>query len=234
MALLALIDSDYMLSASTWGRDQWGACAWIKDQIASVVEAVGATDYFLAVGGPGNFREALRPEYKNSKSRAASRAKRPEWYHDVKAFLLRQPHAVEAVGCEADDLVRMWSVQAAEAGDEHIIVSPDKDLDCIPGMHFNPKHDQWFGYHVSEDEADAFYWQQMLSGDSVDNIPGLPGIGPVKAAGMLAKATTPLQRKQLVIAAYYREYRQNWRHYLLANGRLIHMWRRNEDYFRLV
>ena len=46
---------------------------------------------------------------------------------------------------------------------------------------------QWV---VSKDYSERFFYKQVLIGDSTDNIPGCPGIGPVKAAKIVDKYST--------------------------------------------
>lgn len=231
--MINFIDGDPFLSASAWGRTEAQAMNHIKFLIASTVENTFCQDYLIAVGDTedSNFRSKLHLDYKKSKSREASKKKRPIWFPNLKAFLLEQKNVVKAVGVEADDLIRMWSCQAEASGDPFLVSSIDKDLDCIPGKHYSPKTQEF--YDVTEDDADFFYWQQVLQGDSVDNIPGLPGIGPVKAKQFLYGTTSTEERKQIVIKAYQDTYGDEWWEYLNVNGRLIHMWRHVDDFFHI-
>ena len=86
---------------------------------------------------------------------------------------------------------------------------------------------------INEDWADNFYWKQILMGDSVDNIPGIEGIGPKKADKILEGKKDKEERKQAVIEAYKVAYNDEWYSYLLANGRLIHIWRYYDDHFKI-
>lgn len=231
--MLALIDGDSFLSAAAWGRSPGDAKAHVLLQIKWVVEATFAEDYLIAVGDPRypNYRSVLYNEYKKSASRIASKVKRPEWFDELRELLTQQPNVVPASCCEADDLIRMWASEASASGDPFVVASIDKDLDCIAGKHYNPRTQEL--YDVAEDTADFFYWQQLLQGDSVDNIPGLPGIGPVKAKKILNSITKEQTRKELVIQTYKDYYGDEWKDFLTVNGRLIHMWRHEHDYFTI-
>ena len=76
---------------------------------------------------------------------------------------------------EADDLIGMMVSSGRAIG-----VTVDKDLRQVPGWHWNPDKEE-SPVLVEEDEADAFFYQQWMSGDSTDNIWGLWRVGPKKA-----------------------------------------------------
>jgi DNA polymerase-1 len=100
-------------------------------------------------------------------------------------------HCVELSGYEADDLIATYACKARAAGGEAVIVSSDKDLMQLIGdgvVMYDPMKDKRL-----EEEAvfekfgvtpDKVVDVQALIGDSVDNVPGAPGIG-VKTASAL-------------------------------------------------
>ena len=65
-----------------------------------------------------------------------------------------------------------------------IICSVDKDLHQIAGLHYNWVKEEY--REVSEHEALKYFYTQLLTGDSADNIKGVWKCGPVKAAAILA------------------------------------------------
>lgn len=71
---------------------------------------------------------------------------------------------------EGDDVVGML----AQEGD--VMVSEDKDLRTVPGLHFNPAKDTEV-VEVSQEEADRFFYAQALAGDMTDGYPGCPQVG---------------------------------------------------------
>ncbi len=108
----------------------------------------------------------------------------------VRAFGLKP---IEQRGYEADDLIATYAKQAVAAGATAIIVSGDKDLMQVisPGIVMYdpmPGNERYIG----PDEVKAKFGVppekvvdvQALSGDSTDNVPGVPGIG-IKTAGQL-------------------------------------------------
>src|SRR5262245_23135917 len=108
---------------------------------------------------------------------------------------------LEATDCEADDLIATIVRRAREAGMRVVIVSSDKDLMQLvdanvvlgdtmkPSGHGSSARD--FVYGTAEvTEKFGVPPAQLgdvlaLMGDSVDNIPGIPGVGPKTAAALI-------------------------------------------------
>ncbi|MDB5573215.1 MAG: polymerase [Tardiphaga sp.] len=115
----------------------------------------------------------------------------------VRAFDLP---CIEQIGFEADDLIATYVKQACERGATATIVSSDKDLmqlvtDCV--TMYDTMKDKRIGvaevigkFGVPPDKVVEV---QALIGDSVDNVPGVPGIGP-KAASTLIGELGSLER----------------------------------------
>jgi DNA polymerase-1 len=158
------------------------------------------------------FRNEIYPEYK---------AQRPEPPEDlVPQFgLIREAtrafsvHCIEQEGFEADDLIATYAREAAEQGARVTIVSGDKDLMQLigpkVGMIDTMKNKTFGEAEVFEKFGvgpDKVIEVQSLAGDSVDNVPGVPGIGLKTAAllinefgdleSLLAKADTIKQNKR--------------------------------------
>jgi DNA polymerase I len=107
---------------------------------------------------------------------------------------------VPAISCarwEADDVIATLARQAVEQGFDVTIVSSDKDLRQLLGPHvtlYNVRKDAVFDeaalladWGVRPGQVVDF---QSLVGDSVDNVPGVPLIGPKKASALLEKFGT--------------------------------------------
>ncbi|MEM5583246.1 DNA polymerase I [Roseibium sp. AS2] len=136
------------------------------------------------------FRNEIYPEYK---------AHRPDPPEDlVPQFgLIREAtrafsvHCIEQAGFEADDLIATYARDAAAQGARVTIVSGDKDLMQLIGPKvgmIDTMKNKIFGeaevfekFGVGPDKVIEV---QSLAGDSVDNVPGVPGIG-LKTAALL-------------------------------------------------
>ncbi|MBG1232902.1 DNA polymerase I [Aestuariivirga litoralis] len=130
-----------------------------------------------------SFRNDFYPEYKAHRPDPPAEM-RPQFgliRHATRAFNLP---SIEMDGYEADDLIATYAKQAAAAGATVRIISSDKDLMQLigPGIElYDPGKDKVIGeaevlekFGVTPDKVIDV---QSLAGDSVDNVPGVPGIG---------------------------------------------------------
>ncbi|PWJ84182.1 DNA polymerase I [Pseudaminobacter salicylatoxidans] len=99
---------------------------------------------------------------------------------------------LEMEGFEADDLIATYARLACEAGGDTTIVSSDKDLMQLVGPSvtmYDPMKDRQIGIPEVIEKwgvpPEKMIDLQALTGDSVDNVPGVPGIGPKTAAQLL-------------------------------------------------
>ena len=99
--------------------------------------------------------------------------------------------SLELPGYEADDLIAAYSCAVRDAGGEVVIVSSDKDLMQLVGERVS-MYDPMKAVRIGPAEVaekfgvlpDKVVDVQSLCGDSVDNVPGAPGIG-IKTASAL-------------------------------------------------
>jgi DNA polymerase-1 len=102
--------------------------------------------------------------------------------------------AIELADWEADDLIASYARAVVEAGGSAVIVSSDKDLMQLirPGVVMqDPIKTRTIGpAEVMEKfgvPPELLIEAQALMGDSVDNVPGVPGIGPKTAAQLIGE-----------------------------------------------
>jgi DNA polymerase-1 len=141
--------------------------------------------------GRKSFRNELYAEYK---------AHRPEPPDDLKPqfALVREATrafnvpAIELPGYEADDLIASYAKCARDAGAKVTIISSDKDLMQLigPGIEmFDPLKNRPIGDAEVREKfgvgPEKVVEVLALIGDTSDNVPGVPGIGPKTAAELL-------------------------------------------------
>ncbi|MER8848277.1 DNA polymerase I [Mesorhizobium australicum] len=137
------------------------------------------------------FRNDLYPEYKANRS-APPEDLIPQFGLIRQATRAFNLPCVEMEGFEADDLIATYCRLACEAGGDTTIISSDKDLMQLVGETvgmYDPMKDRQIGIPEVVEKwgvpPEKMIDLQALTGDSVDNVPGVPGIGPKTAAQLL-------------------------------------------------
>lgn len=137
------------------------------------------------------FRNDLYAEYKANRSEPPEDL-RPQFGLIREATRAFNLPCIELDGYEADDLIATYAAQAEAAGGEVTIISSDKDLMQLVTENVS-MYDSMKDRQIGVDEViekfgvkpDKMIDLQALTGDSTDNIPGVPGIGPKTAAQLL-------------------------------------------------
>lgn len=138
-----------------------------------------------------NYRNEIFPDYKGT------RAEIPEELIPQFPIIREATNALnlnylEMEGYEADDLIATYARQATEKGMEVVVVSADKDLMQLirDGVeYYDPMKDKFYGPEDVKEKFGVYPERvvdvQALAGDSIDNVPGVPGIGLKTAAQLI-------------------------------------------------
>ena len=183
----------------------------------------------MAVDGPAKklHRRAEYPEYK------ITRKPTPEDFHPQAERIIQIVEAMgipvlEAEGFEADDIMATIVQKLASAKMKVVLVSRDKDLDQLVGKNvvlYDPMKDELIDAAAIEESKgyppEKAIEVQTLTGDSTDNIPGVPGVGPKTAAKLIAKYGTADQ-----VLKHADEQTPKLKENLLAAGRTIELSRK--------
>ncbi len=190
-----------------------------------------------------NFREALATGkvYKGTRKQD-----KPFHFYNLTAYILRLDNVKIAVGHEADDTI---GIEQYRSDGKTIICTRDKDLRQIPGKHygwecgkqpeFGPiEYDSLGKIELIRSKSGVkitgggfkFFCSQVLTGDVVDNIGGLKGVGPVKAYSILENCTTERECFDSVRRAFEEVDSERWKELLAEQCALIWIVRElNED-----
>jgi len=168
-----------------------GFCNMLDKLVREEKDKKGITNLLVVFDASGKtFRNDIYPEYKANRSEAPEDLI-PQFPVIRKATSAFNIPFVELIGYEADDLIASYTKEAQKQNMKVTIVSSDKDLmqlvsdnvsmlDTMKGKVFKREDVlEKFGVYP-EKVIDV----QSLAGDSVDNIPGIPGIG-IKTAALL-------------------------------------------------
>ncbi len=156
--------------------------------------SVGVTPTHFAVifdYSSKTFRKEIFPEYKANRS-APPEELIPQFGLIREATRAFNLPCIETDGFEADDIIATYARQAEAAGADVTIISSDKDLMQLvtPAVHmYDSMKDKQIGIPDVIEKwgvpPEKMIDLQAMTGDSVDNVPGIPGIGPKTAAQLL-------------------------------------------------
>ena len=174
--------------------DPTGAVLGVLNMLNKLLKDEGPELIAVVMDAPGRtFRDDLFEEYK---------AHRPPMPDDLRSQIAPLVEAIPALGLpllriegvEADDVIGTLAERAAAAGLEVVISTGDKDMaqlvndriTCVNTM-FDTKLDR-AGVKAKFDVLPEQIVDYLaLVGDSADNIPGVPKVGPKTAAKWLAE-----------------------------------------------
>lgn len=219
-----IIDADSLLYQSSKETLE-ESISIIDEKIESILAQTKAQQYALFISIAPYFRHDISPDYKSK--RVSSQLL---WLKTLKSYLIENYNAKYIKGIEADDICSIILNDSSSFlldRDYITMCSPDKDLvKANYGRHLDYKYiikdnilikGTWV--ETSEDEAIRFFWTQMLTGDTVDGILGLRGVGKVGANKLIADIPTEMLPETIFkayisalgesigISEYYKNYR---------------------------
>jgi 5'-3' exonuclease len=180
-------------------------------------------DQKLYLSGSTNFREQLATikDYKANRTKP-----RPRDYNAIREYMIAEWGAIVTEGQEADDAIGIEQFKHKDKST--CIVSIDKDLLQIPGWHFN-----WLknsATYIDIHNANINLFRQMLEGDTSDNIPGIDGIGKVKAQKLIDECRGDLVLLRDKVKSLYRDqYGSSWEEAYYEVGGLLYIRRRENE-----
>lgn len=174
---------------------------------------------------------------------------KPFHFYNILAYMLAVYDTRIAIGgLEADDLICQTQYNSKDT----IICSRDKDLRICPGWHYSwecgkqasigPVETDQLGWLTFKELAEvdkktgeikyrkeifgygkAFFYAQMLVGDSADNIPGLKSYGHAKALELLSECQTEQDYFTIVKDHYKEVMGEQSKEYFLEQANLLWM-----------
>lgn len=146
----------------------------LEAKIERSIARAQCTVFHVYIGGSGpTFRDHLARIRKYKGQRFGLP---PTYLPDLRNYLNKQWGAVVSSGEEADDMLSYTARELAASGvNTPVVIGNDKDLDQIPGEHYDWVSDKL--YIVSDAEARIRMWVQVLHGDVADNIAGCWKVG---------------------------------------------------------
>lgn len=198
---VAHIDADFLAYMTSYERkdeqvdfkDMQGKC---QNMVENFRRKAGASSVHLHLT-PGTSDKGDRYNIAIQKEYQANRdgKEKPRYLHLMREWMNNHYAATMHQKCEADDGMSSSQYEAIAKGERElsIIISKDKDLNMVPGLHLDwDSHDfidtdTDFGQIYLDESTSTkkvkgyghkFFWAQMLIGDTADNIQGLPMVYP--------------------------------------------------------
>lgn len=217
----AIIDGDIVTFRAAFSAEEeiedWVCKARTDDVVNGILQSTGADEHEVWLSGPNNFRYGVYPEYKANRLKQP----RPKWEQVVKQYLVDVWGAKYSDGCEADDMMGISQCSQKNT----IICTIDKDLNMIPGLHYNFVRGEQ--YHVTEEEGMKYFFYQLIVGDPTDNIKGVVGAGKKKAQHVLERNDSLEDIFQEIKDMYSCDEE------LEMNAACLWIWRKENDQWRL-
>lgn len=225
---------------------RWRGYKGIKDWVEKHTSLPWVKDFRLVIGGKGNFRDQVGVTWPYK----GNRGEKPILTQDMKDYMIKRwpDKIIQENGIEADDVLGHfgWTSyqEAKRLGDPKkapvVIGHLDKDIDMIPGWHYN--YNTGEVYWMSETEGLKFFFKQMLYGDKqVDFVPGLnsmdkaiaerwglrntKSMGEKTAEGIISQCETVRDALEAVVWCYKLCHPDTWQEYIQEQSDLLWMQR---------
>lgn len=146
--------------------------------LKSWLSGIDYDDFYLCFTLSKNFRKDIYPEYKQNRKNFIP----PPVLRPLKNRLLDYEWSLVEDGIEADDLI---GIICTGDPDNTVAVTLDKDFLTLPCQLFLANKPKDGVITIDESKADLTWMRQTMTGDTVDNYKGIPGVGPKKAEKLL-------------------------------------------------
>lgn len=170
-------------------------------------------------GATGNFRKQISKTYKANRKEED----RPPLLNELQSYVIEKYEAIRGNGVETDDVVATyWKKLSDTFGrDEVLIVSIDKDYKQFPCIIYDYHYKKQCFYHISEDEARYNFWEQMIAGDSADNVNYCKGYGVAYCRKAFKDCLSNYSYIRAVFSLYKKIYRNKAREKFLECYQLL-------------
>jgi len=218
--MILLVDADSLIFASCYKKrehkdderfytDIEDSKAKFDEQFMSIVNKLedmyNVERVITFSGSKGNFRKLITPVYKANRNKQEL----PPLLDEMHQFVKDEYNSVWGFGIETDDIVaRYWKELSKEAGRNNVmIVSIDKDYKQFPALIYNYHYKHKEVLDISEEEALYNFYEQMIIGDTADNVNYFKGKGKKYAEKYLAECNTKYQYTRKMLELFKENYK---------------------------
>lgn len=201
---VAVIDGDSIAYMSGYCKSHGEAESSVTRLISNIMVATGADKYELYIEEWRKDKKLFRRDFTSSyKVRKKSPNAIPFLNH-ARAFMISKWNSKVVMHYEAEDVALRRAREIREEGNEPIVCFIDKDLLQYEGRFYNYQKQEHIT--LTKDEATLRLWRQVCTGDQVDTVPGIPGVGPKGAEKAIQNPETAMQDAAKLYKDKSREY----------------------------
>ena len=218
--MILLVDADSLIFASCYKKrehkdderfytDIEDSKAKFDEQFMSIVNKLedmyNVERVITFSGSKGNFRKLITPVYKANRKKQEL----PPLLDEMHQFVKDEYNSVWGFGIETDDIVaRYWKELSNKVGRNNVmIVSIDKDYKQFPALIYNYHYKHKEVLDISEEEALYNFYEQMIIGDTADNVNYFKGKGKKYAEKYLADCNTKYQYTRKMLELFQEKYK---------------------------
>jgi 5'-3' exonuclease len=195
--MVVLFDADSLVYSSCCGVDDIldEAIGKFDEIFMSIVNRLEETYQIERVitfnNSKGNFRKLLDTNYKANRKKQ----EHPKLLYEMHEHIAEIYSTKSSYGVETDDLVATyWKTLTDELGHNNvIIVSLDKDYMQLPALIYNYHYNHQCIYDITHQQALYNFYEQMIIGDSADNVNYCKGYGKAYAIKLFKDCKTHYQ-----------------------------------------
>jgi len=231
--MIVLVDADSLIWSSCYRKKQnpeddmyhtlENAMLKFDEVFMSIINKIEETyeldKVITFAGATGNFRKQISKTYKANRKETD----RPPLLNELQSYVVEKYDAIRGNGVETDDVVATyWKTLTDTFGrDEVLIVSIDKDYKQFPCLIYDYHYKKQCFYNISEAEAKYNFWEQMIAGDSADNVNYCKGYGVAYCRKVFKECLSDYSYIRAVFTLYKKIYRNKAREKFLECFQLL-------------
>lgn len=219
-SMILLIDADSLVFASCYsgGDEKYffnieDSKAKFDEQFMSIInkldESFNVKEIITFNGSKGNFRKKINSTYKANRKKQEL----PPLLHEMHQYVKDNYNSIYGYGIETDDLVaKYWYDLSKEVGRNNVmIVSIDKDYKQFPCLMYNYHYKHQCIYDIGESTALYNFYEQMIIGDTADNVNYFKGKGKKFAKKYFVNCNTKYQYTKQLYKLFKEKYKSKAR-----------------------
>ena len=225
--MIGIIDGDILVYRACHKAIKEGLSVTdtFDDLYEDLTDQMACESYSLHISGGGNFRKDLKQGFTKYKGK---RREKPANYLFLRDYILKNYECITAANYEADDTASVEGTKYLKEGKLFMVATIDKDWKLIGGLFYNTQYKTLTA--IGKIEAIEYFHKQLITGDSVDNIPGIYGMG-IKKAEKLFKDKNLIEQFEAIIRQYKKHYPDDWQDRLNIMGKLLYLVKDYKDPF---